>query len=56
MDAVKFKGCTRCGGNLFLEREPDGVNLTCLQCSARYFVPLRPAPVVKNKARKVLVR
>ena len=33
---VKFKGCQRCGGDLFLERDSDGVYISCLQCGAIY--------------------
>ena len=33
---VKFKGCKRCGGDLFLERDSDGVDIACLQCGAVY--------------------
>ena len=34
---IKYKGCPRCQGNLFLERDPEGVYATCLQCGAYYF-------------------
>jgi translation initiation factor 2 beta subunit (eIF-2beta)/eIF-5 len=33
---AKFKGCKRCGGDLFLERDADGVYISCLQCGAVY--------------------
>lgn len=33
---VKTKGCKRCGGDLFLERDSDGVYISCLQCGAVY--------------------
>ena len=33
---VKFKGCKRCGGDLFLERDYDNVYVSCLQCGAVY--------------------
>ena len=33
---VKFKGCKRCGGDLFLERDSDGFYISCLQCGAVY--------------------
>jgi len=36
MDIIKFKGCKRCGGDLFLERDFDGEQITCLQCGAVY--------------------
>jgi hypothetical protein len=33
---VKLKGCKRCGGDIFLERDIEGSYLYCLQCSAIY--------------------
>lgn len=33
---VKFKGCKRCGGDLFLERDSEEVYISCLQCGAVY--------------------
>ena len=33
---AKVKGCERCGGDLFLERDSDGVYVSCLQCGAVY--------------------
>ena len=33
---VKFKGCKRCGGDLFLERDSEGIYISCLQCGAIY--------------------
>ena len=31
---IKFKGCKRCGGDLFLERDTAGLYISCLQCGA----------------------
>ena len=31
---ILTKGCKRCGGDLFLEREDDGLYLACIQCGA----------------------
>jgi DNA-directed RNA polymerase subunit RPC12/RpoP len=31
---VKFKGCKRCGGDLFLERDSEETYISCLQCGA----------------------
>jgi hypothetical protein len=56
MNIVKLKGCRRCGGDLFLERDSDGVNITCLQCSANYFKPLGPPPLPKVKERRIAAR
>jgi predicted nucleic acid-binding Zn-ribbon protein len=33
---VKFKGCKRCGGDLFLERDSEEIYISCLQCGAIY--------------------
>lgn len=33
---VRFKGCKRCGGDLFLEKDSDGAFISCLQCGAIY--------------------
>lgn len=52
LNIVKFKGCKRCGGDLFLERDSEGVYITCLQCSAIYVRRLVPA-VKKPKPKKV---
>jgi DNA-directed RNA polymerase subunit RPC12/RpoP len=53
MDVVKFKGCKRCGGDLFLERDPEGTYITCLQCSAIYIRRPAPAVIPKSRPRKV---
>ncbi len=31
----KLKSCTRCGGDLFIDRDMDGWFEQCLQCSYR---------------------
>ncbi len=56
MNVVKFKGCRRCGGDLFLERDPDGVYISCLQCSAIYFKRLVPPMLPRSKPRKIFAR
>jgi predicted RNA-binding Zn-ribbon protein involved in translation (DUF1610 family) len=33
---IKVKGCKRCGGDLFLERDSEGAYVACLQCGAVY--------------------
>jgi DNA-directed RNA polymerase subunit RPC12/RpoP len=51
LNIVKFKGCKRCGGDLFLERDSEGIYITCLQCSATY--SRRLTPVIKRpRARR----
>ena len=31
----KLKNCTRCGGDVFVDRDMDGWFMQCLQCSHR---------------------
>jgi len=52
LNIVKFKGCKRCGGDLFLERDSEGIYVSCLQCSAIYV--RRLAPSIKIPKRKKL--
>jgi len=52
LNIVKFKGCKRCGGDLFLERDSEGVYLTCLQCSATYVKRLAPVVMKRPKVRR----
>ena len=33
---IKSKGCKRCRGDLFLERDEYGVYVSCIQCGAIY--------------------
>jgi DNA-directed RNA polymerase subunit M/transcription elongation factor TFIIS len=46
---VKFKGCQRCGGDLFLERDSDEVYVSCLQCGAIYIMRNEKKEKEKNK-------
>ena len=56
LNIIKFKGCKRCGGDLFLERDSEGLYVSCLQCGA---VPVKQAvriyPLPERKPRKVPV-
>jgi len=54
MYVVKTKGCKRCGGDLFLERDSDGVYVSCLQCSAVYNI--KRDEQGRKSPKKVLVR
>jgi DNA-directed RNA polymerase subunit RPC12/RpoP len=48
LKVVKIKGCKRCGGDLFLERDSEGTYISCLQCSAIYVkIPKSPVPKIK---------
>ncbi len=31
---LRVRGCKRCGGNLFLARDEDGIHTFCIQCGA----------------------
>ena len=51
-NVIKIKGCKRCGGDLFLERELEETRIVCLQCSAAYvqrLVPLVKRPVATKR-------
>ncbi len=50
LNIVKIKGCKRCGGDLFVERDSEGTYISCLQCSATYIQSL--PPLVKKPVRK----
>lgn len=52
---VKYKGCNRCGGDLFMERDTGGTYVFCLQCSAIYGHRLVPQ-VKKIASPKVYAR
>ena len=55
LNIVKLKGCKRCGGDLFLERDSEGAYIFCLQCSAIY--ARRQIPQVKKtNHRKMYAR
>ncbi len=52
---VKIKGCQRCGGDLFLERDYEGTYISCLQCGGIYV--RRVTPEAPNpKAAKTYAR
>jgi DNA-directed RNA polymerase subunit RPC12/RpoP len=53
LHVVKFKGCKRCGGDLFVERDSEGEYISCLQCSAVYV--MRSAKPAKKAVPKKLV-
>jgi DNA-directed RNA polymerase subunit RPC12/RpoP len=55
LNIIKFKGCKRCGGDLFLEHDSEGDYVFCLQCSAVYTrqLTIPPPPMKKYKTRKV---
>jgi DNA-directed RNA polymerase subunit RPC12/RpoP len=55
LNIMKFKGCKRCGGDLFLERDSEGVYISCLQCSAIY--ARRLVPIMKKaRPKKIFAR
>jgi DNA-directed RNA polymerase subunit RPC12/RpoP len=37
-----FKGCARCGGDLYREEDIGEDNIVCLQCGHRVSVPAKP--------------
>ncbi|MBI2935943.1 MAG: hypothetical protein HYY31_03940 [Chloroflexi bacterium] len=46
-----FKGCPRCGGDIYEEQETDGLYIACLQCG--YY--LREIEMVRLKLSRHLV-
>ena len=53
---VKYKGCKRCAGDLFLEGDSEGLYITCLQCGAIYLRHVNRGESPKETSRgKVLV-
>jgi len=46
--AVRHRGCRRCGGNLFLERDEYGTYISCIQCGAVYRERLEQAHTVRR--------
>jgi hypothetical protein len=48
MTSWKVRACTRCGGDMFIDRGIDSWYEVCLQCS--YRVELKPLKVVKEPA------
>ena len=56
LNIIRFKGCKRCGGDLFLERDSEGLYVSCLQCGAipvKQTAPIYPPP--ERKTRRVPV-
>jgi hypothetical protein len=49
-----FRGCAKCDGDLYVERNLDGADLVCLQCGSRKtvttsrLVPARHAEAVRE--------
>ena len=48
-----FKGCKKCGGDMFVEDDGRERALACLQCGARTNsqpVPMKRTPVIRRVA------
>ena len=57
VNIIKFKGCKRCGGDLFVERDSEGLYVSCLQCGAILVKREKiEEPVPEPRRRKVLTR
>ena len=57
LNIIKFKGCNRCGGDLFLERDSEGLFISCLQCGAIIAKQIpHEEPLPEARRRKVLAR
>jgi hypothetical protein len=53
LNIVKLKGCKRCSGDLFVERDIEGTYIFCLQCGAVY-IKHAVLPAKGARAKKVL--
>ena len=53
LTSIRIKGCKRCGGNLYLERDQFGIYVSCIQCGAEYEAPAEQA--VRRADSKSLV-
>ena len=49
---IKFKGCKRCGGDLYMDEDPEDFCIACLQCGAVHARKLI-LEVKKAKSNKV---
>ena len=57
LNIIKFKGCKRCGGDLFLERDSEGLYISCLQCGAIIAKQAKnEEPLPEPRRRKVFAR
>jgi hypothetical protein len=52
----KLGTCPRCGGNLMLDRDFDGYNKTCLQCSFRISIPILDEAEINSKKKELIIR
>jgi hypothetical protein len=53
LNIIKQKGCKRCSGDLFMEKDIEGTYISCLQCGAIY--ERRAAPQYQRvRSRKAL--
>lgn len=51
-----FRGCAKCDGDLYAERNLDGADLVCLQCGSRKTVSasrLPSSPQTQARAREL---
>jgi DNA-directed RNA polymerase subunit RPC12/RpoP len=46
-----LKGCNRCHGDLYVERQMGTADLVCLQCGYRRSLRVPEAAVARNAAR-----
>jgi DNA-directed RNA polymerase subunit RPC12/RpoP len=43
-----FRGCSKCQGDVYVERNADGADLVCLQCGSRRLIAAPKLP--RNRA------
>jgi DNA-directed RNA polymerase subunit RPC12/RpoP len=39
-----FRGCSKCQGDVYVERNIDGADLVCLQCGSRRMIAASQVP------------
>lgn len=48
---MRFKGCTRCRGDLYREEDLGQTDMVCLQCGFR--LPVDPVPSIRARLEPV---
>ena len=56
LSALKLKGCRRCSGDLFLEKDVDDSYVFCLQCGAVYVNHVEIPVYRKTRGRRPFAR
>ena len=52
MTIWKFKSCVKCGGDVFIEREVEGLCARCLQCGHRTYPRSKAQILLQQREQK----